>query len=176
MTFNEWINKIIDSGYLCMEYTDKVHEAESKRAIIDIVLDNNGSKFLCEMDEHGMPLPYATLLGEFGDYLNGKYNVEFDETSSGGSKYTSSLWCCYDEPICRLETTLCTMLGCKTTVIIPENTVVRIIADKNCELTINIPETSKCKVDYSAGGKINAVGCVENIRVRKRKPYKKDRN
>ena len=166
MTFKDWINKVIDSGNLCSEYTDKVHEAKSKKALMDIVLDANGSKFLCEMDENGMALPYETIKKEFGNYINGRYVAEY--TTKNGGHYNSSIYCCYEESECLVDTTVATMLGCKTTIMMNDNDYVKIIADKNCELTIKCQESTRCSVEYSEGAKISVVGCEKNVRVRKR--------
>lgn len=166
MTFKDWIDKVIDSGNLCEEYTDKVHEAKSKKALMDIVLDANGSKFLVEMDEHGISLPYDTIKREFGAYINGRYVSEY--TTKNGGHYNSSIYCCYEESECLVDTTVATMLGCKTTIVMNDNDYVKIIADKNCELTIKCQDSTRCSVEYSEGAKISIVGCEKNVRVRKR--------
>lgn len=166
MTFIEWIDKVISSGHLCEEYTDKVQEAHSKKALMDIVLDANGSKFLCEMDEHGITLPYDTIKREFGAYINGRYVAEY--SSKKGVKYNSSIYCQYDDEECLVSTTLVTMLGCKTTVVLNDNDYVKIIADRNCHLTIKCQDSTRCSVEYSDGAKISIVGCSNNVRIKKR--------
>ena len=114
MTFSEWINKVMASGHLCEEYTNKVHEARSKKALMDIVLDANGSSYLCEMDSQGITLPYEPILKEFGAYINARYVAEYE--GKNGGHYNSCIYCCYDEDVCFVETTCVTMLGCKTNV------------------------------------------------------------
>lgn len=166
MTFQEWIDKVISNGKLCEEYTGKVYDAKSKKALMDIVLDANGSKFLCEMDEHGMTLPYDTIKREFGAYINGRYIAEY--TTKRGGRYNSSVYCCYNDDECLVETTIVTMLGCKTTIVMNDNDYVRIIADKNCDLIVKCQESTRCSVEYSEGAKVSIVGCEKNVRVRKR--------
>ena len=166
MTFKEWIDKVISSGNLCDEYTNKVYDAKSKKALMDLCLDPNGVKFICEMDEHGITLPYETIKKEFGAFLNARYVAEY--TSKNGVSYTSSIYCCYEEDECIVGTTLVTMLGCKTTIVMNDNDYVKIIADKNCDLTIKCQESTRCSVEYSDGANISVVGCEKNVRVRKR--------
>lgn len=166
MTFSEWIDKVISNGKLCEEYTAKVGDARSKKALMDIVLDANGCKFLCEMDENGIALPYETIKREFGAYINGRYVAEY--TAKNGGHYNSSIYCCYEEGECLVETTVATMLGCKTTIVMNDNDYVKIIADKNCDLTIKCQESTRCSVEYSDGAKISIIGCEKNVRVRKR--------
>lgn len=166
MTFSEWIDKVISNGKLCEEYTAKVDDARSKKALMDIVLDANGCKFLCEMDENGISLPYETIKREFGAYINGRYVAEY--TSKNGIRYNSSIYCCYDGVECLIGTTVATMLGCKTTIVMNDNDYVKIIADRNCDLVIKCQDSTRCSVEYSDGAKISIIGCEKNVRVRKR--------
>lgn len=166
MKFSEWINKVMESGHLCAEYTDKVHEARSKRALMDVCLDSNGSKFLQEMDAKGLMLPYETIMKEFGAYINARYVAEYE--GKNGGHYNSCIYCCYDEDECLVETTCVTMLGCKTNVRLKENSYVFIYADKNCDLTIHVPNSSHCKVEYWGEAKISIVGCDNNVKLKHR--------
>ena len=163
MDFKTWINKVIESGNLCGEYKDKVDDAKSKKQILDIVLDANGSSFLQEMQAKGMPLPYETINNEFRSYINGRYKAEFKNDKGNG--YSSSLYCCYAEDELLIDTTLTTMLGCNTDVYIRNNDFVKIYADKNCELHISCPESSRCIVEYWDGARIFVHrGVVEMIK------------
>ncbi len=166
MTFKEWINKVISSGHLCEEYTDKVNVARSKKALMDIVLDANGLIFLQEMDKEGIALPYDTILKEFGSYINARYIAEYE--GKNGGRYNSCIYCCYDEDECLVETTGVTMLGCHTNVRLKDNAYVFIYADKNCNLTIHVQDSSRCKVEYWGDAKINIVGCEKNVKLKHR--------
>lgn len=153
MTFNEWIQEIIGSGLLCGEYTSKVDDAKSKKRLMDIVLDANGVSWLCEMDAKGMPLPYETILREFKGYINARYIAEYKNEKGNG--YSSALYCCFsDSSDINIETTLTTVLGCKADVWVGANDFVKIYADKNCQLMIHCPETSRCIVEYWKGAKV----------------------
>lgn len=154
MRFQEWINEIISSGLLCGAYTAKVDEAKSKARLMDLCLDANGASWLCEMDAKGMPLPYDTILNEFKPYLNGRYVGKF-YNKSGKLGYTSSIYCCFsDYDSIDIQTTLTTFLGCKSEIWVSGNDFVRIYADKNCELVVYCPPTSRCIVEYWNGAKI----------------------
>lgn len=164
MTFSEWINKVIDSGNLCAEYTVKVKSAKSKRALMDICLDSNGSKFLQEMDSKGFMLPYETIMKEFGSFINGRYVAEYEGRNR--AKYTSVLYCCYDESLCEVETTIITLLGCNTTLKLKENSYTFVYADKNCNLVIDCPQSARCKVERWGGATIDVIGCESNVDIK----------
>lgn len=163
MDFNTWINKVIESGNLCVEYKEKVDDAKSKLQLMNLCLDSNGSSYLCEMQEKGYPLPYEVINKEFRSYINGRYNAEFKNDKENG--YTSSIYCCYAEDELLIDTTLTTMLGCNTDVYIRQNDFVKIYADKNCELHISCPDSSRCIVEYWDGARIFVHrGVVEMIK------------
>lgn len=163
MRFKEWINEIIKSGLLCSSYTDKVEEAKSKTRLLDIVLDANGSSWLPEMDSKGMPLPYETILREFKPYINGKYVGRYYK-HGGKIVYTSSIYCCFsDSSNINIETTLTTILGCKSNIMVKENDFVKLYVDKNCEITINCPLSSRCIVEYWKGAKIEVNGNYDRV-------------
>ena len=155
MCFEEWINKVIQSGNLCSGYSNKVSSSKSKLQIVRIVLDANGVSYLPEMDEKGFPLPYDTILREFKNYINGNYIAQFSNDKGHG--YSSSIYCCYSEGNeIHVNSTLSTYLGCSNvTLKINENDFVHLYIDKNCDLSIDCPESSKCLVDYWEGAKIN---------------------
>lgn len=161
-----WLDEIYSLGLLCQEYNDKVNSSKSKVDLVRVCLDANGCKFLMEMDEKGHGLPYDFICKNFGPYLNGRYIAEY--TTKRGGRYNSSVYCCYNDDECLVETTIVTMLGCKTTIVMNDNDYVRIIADKNCDLIVKCQESTRCLVEYSDGAKVSIVGCEKNVRVRKR--------
>lgn len=152
MDFNTWINTVIKTGNLCEDYKVKVDDAKSKLQLMQVVLDANGSSFLQEMQAKGMPLSYETINKDFRSYINGRYKAEFKNEKGNG--YTSSIYCCYAEDELLIDTTLTTMLGCNTDVYIRPNDFVKIYADKNCELHISCPVSSRCIVDYWDGAHV----------------------
>lgn len=163
MDFNTWINKVIESGNLCVEYKEKVDNAKSKLELVRCVLDANGSSFLQEMQAVGFQLPYDVICNIFRSYINGRYKAEFKNEKGNG--YTSSIYCCYAEDELLIDTTLTTMLGCNTDVYIRPNDFVKIYADKNCELHISCPDSSRCIVEYWDGARIFVHrGVVEMIK------------
>jgi hypothetical protein len=162
MKSQDWLHSVINTGNMCGNYTNKVNNAMSKKQMIDICLDSNGIEFLQKMQAKGMPLPYETLNKEFGSYINGKYIAEYKNDKGKG--YTSSMFCCYtdSDTIC-IETTLCAFLGCKSKVVINENDFVHIYADKNCDLIVFCPKSSKCIIDYWKGAKIEIADNYSNV-------------
>lgn len=155
MTFEEWINKVIQTGNLCSGYTDKVSSANSKLQLMRIVLDANGVSYLPEMDERGFPLPYDTILKEFKNYINGNYTAMFSNEKGRG--YSSSIYCCYsDGNEINVNSTLSTYLGCSNvTLRIEENDFVHLFIDKNCNLSVECPESSRCIIDKWKGAKVD---------------------
>lgn len=154
--FKNWISLLKENGLLCDVYCEKVDNANSKLALVRCCLDANGINFLQEMQAKGMGLAYETILTEFKSYINGRYIAEFKNEKSNG--YTSSIFCCYFESdTIEVTTTLISLLGCKSKVKIANNDFVRIYADKNCELDIICPSSSRCIVEYWHGAKISVI-------------------
>jgi len=67
-----------------------------------------------------------------------------------------------------ITTTLTSFLGCKLDVYINPYDYVFLFCDKNCELTIHCPSTSKCKVEYFAGAKIHVEGNSDSVKIKER--------
>lgn len=168
MTFEEWINNLIRTGNLCSGYSEKVSSSKSKLQMMRIVLDANGISYLPEMDAKGLPLPYDTILREFKNYINGNYIAQFSNDKGHG--YSSSIYCCYSEGNeIHVNSTLSTYLGCSNvTLKINENDFVHLYIDKNCDLSIDCPESSKCLVDYWEGANIDTSKSKGNIILTKR--------
>lgn len=161
--FKKWLALLKENGLLCDEYCDKVDNAKSKLELVRCVLDANGSSFLQEMQAVGFQLPYDVICNIFRSYINGRYKAEFKNEKGNG--YTSSIYCCYAEDELLIDTTLTTMLGCNTDVYIRPNDFVKIYADKNCELHISCPDSSRCIVEYWNGARIFVHrGVVEMIK------------
>ncbi len=156
MVFEDWINDIIGKGILCEGYTDKLTQSHSKLQVMRIVLDANGISWLPEMDSKGYPLPYDTILREFKNYINGNYVAEF--YNERGNGYTSALYCCFsDSNEIDVNTTLAVFLGCSNvTLSIAENHIAHIYLDKNCDVNVVCPETSKVIIDYWDGAKFTS--------------------
>lgn len=162
MTFNEWIEIVTKKGYLCDEYKNKVDQAMSKKQIMDIALDANGSEYLPKLRNVNLSLPYEIICNEFRSYINGKYIAEYK--NGRGNGYTSSIYCCYnDNNALLVETTVITLLGCKCLIRVKENDYVKINADCNCELVIDCPTTSRCVVEYWGNAKIVVLGNYDNV-------------
>lgn len=143
--FEEWIKAIVECDDLCATYYDKVKKSVSNKQLMDIVTDSNGMKFLPEMEAKGIPLPYEVITKRFGSFINGRYIAE--HKTDKGRGYTSSIYCCFQGNI-NAETTLLTLLGCDCSVLVKDNHIIQIYCDKNTELEICCPSTSKAIVHY----------------------------
>lgn len=162
MEFNEWLNTCIKTGNLCNEYKDKALSARSKMDLIRLCFDANGIYYLQEMQSKGLGLPYEVICSKFKSYIDGRYIAEY--LNKKGNSYTSSLYCCFsDSDYIDIQTTITSILGCKSSIRVRENDFVRIYVDKNCELEINCPQSSRCIVEYWKGAKIVVNGNHEKV-------------
>lgn len=144
MTFKDWIEDIISKGLLCDDYTNRVNSAISKKQIADIGLDANGISYLAQMAYKGYPLPYSTILKEFKNFINGNYVYE-SIPNDRGYTYKTELYVEYNNNI-DVRTTCVALLGCKTKVKLKERTVVELYLDSNCEIELDCPLSSRCRV------------------------------
>lgn len=158
MDYREWFDNIITQGQLCAEYTDKYHNAQSKKQLVDLALGGRGITYLCEMREKGYGAPYDMLIKQFGPYLNSKYIF----TSGGEHPYTSCIYVSHNRDI-DVNTTAVVLLGCKATVRIHDYTCVHLFVDGGCELKIECARTSKCYVDYWGDAKFTYDESKKNI-------------
>lgn len=157
MNFKEWLSSILDTSKICDEYNDKVKNAQSKKQMMDIVLDSNGLPYMCQMSHIGQGLPYDVITKEFAPFINGAYIGYFNGQS--GCQYSGSIYCgLKDGSSVVVETTATCFLGCKCDVFIQDYDFVQIYADDNCELTIHCSERGKCYVDYWGDAKIFVEG------------------
>lgn len=159
--FKNWIFLLKENGLLCDVYCEKVDNANSKLELVRCCLDANGANFLQEMQAAGFPLPYEVICSVFRSYINGRYIAEFK--NERGSFYNSSIFCCFDDSDIEINTTLTTLLGCSTEIYIKDNDFCKIYADKNCNLIIHCPITSRCIVEYWHGAKISVIDNSDKV-------------
>lgn len=160
-SFEQWIEEIVSTDNLCSDYYEKVKQSLSNKQLVDIVTDANGMSYLCEMDSKGISLPYEIITKRFSSFINGKYTAKHE--TDNGRYYTSSIYCCFQGDV-NAETTLLTLLGCKTTVVVRTNHIIKVYADKNTELNICCPATSKAIV-YYWGEEPEYSGNVELVKI-----------
>lgn len=140
----KWVSDLYKSDNICLQYYDKIKKAKTKKRIVDIAIDSNGCSFLCDMESKNMLIPYSHITSIFSSFINGNY------TSFHGDKercYTSAIYCKYDGNI-NAETTILTLLCCDCSVLVSNNNVIEVYADKNTDLYICCPNTSLAIVHY----------------------------
>lgn len=155
MKFNEWFNNIADSGLACDTYLNKALGAKSKLHLMDVALDVNGVAFLCDMMSQDKGLSYEIIKVEFKNYINGNYKAEI--TKDNGKGYSSCVYCEYNEEI-EVDTTSTALFGCKCRVIVRPYDFAYLYLDKNCDIDICCPESSRVKVHYWQGAFITIDG------------------
>lgn len=159
--FEEWIKKITLADELCASYYDKVKKSVSNKQLVDIVTDANGVSYLPSMEQKGMPLPYEVITSRFGSFINGRYTAEHN--SKNGHPYSSQIYCCYHGKI-DMSVTLLTLLGCTCSVYVAENHICQIYLDKNCDVNIACPSSSKAIVHYWGDKEPEYSGNVEFVK------------
>lgn len=148
MTTNDWLKQIQEAGLLCDEYTDKVELAMNKTQLIDLAFDANGISYIPEMQAKGYPIPYDTIIKEFGSYINGRYVRD-------KNGYTSALYCKYAKPVI-LEETLTCFLGCKgINITVPDYYICEIFLDAECDVKLYLGTDSFVRVNMWKGAKLN---------------------
>lgn len=162
LTIGSWLNKLYDSGELCAEYKRMADDSADKRQLVDIAMDANGMKYLCEMRSKGFELPYDFITKNFAPYINGRYTAT-TRSKNGKGSYTSAIYCKCEHPVL-VETTITTFLGCECDAYIKPNTIAIIYADSNCKITLHCPKTSRAYLDYWGNADIEA---DNNVKVRK---------
>lgn len=160
--FSDWLNNIIDKGFLCNEYSNKVSSALSKKQLVDIGLDANGIHYLCEMRQNGYPLDYNVLLNEFKHFINGKY-IFTSKPNAAGVSYTCELYCRYNNRELNVRTTCVSLLDCATTICIKPYDCVSVHLDENCDVKIKCHDTSSCRVYLYGAAKVDI---IEGINVK----------
>ena len=151
MKLQEWINLVLDEGFVCERYKEALMQNLSKAKLLDIVLDPNGYAFIMDMGNKGYPLPYETIMTDLRSYINGKYIAKKKDKS-----YTTSAYCCCSDSA-YITTTLTLFFGCMMDVYIPQNTIASLYCDTNTHLRIHCPSSSSCVVE------IWGYGDIENV-------------
>lgn len=126
---------------LCDEYKAEWNEAKDKKNLVDMALDANGVEFMAKSVAEGWGLSKDYILGNFGDYVNEGYVRD-----KGG--YTSKLYVDYGGDIFQ-PATLNLLIGCNTSVLVPEYSVCKIYVCGMSNVRINC--AGKCYV-YVYGG------------------------
>lgn len=126
---------------LCDRYRAAWDGAEGKRDLVDLALDTNGVEFMARSVAEGWGLSKDYILGNFGDYVNEKYVRD-----KGG--YTSKMYVDYGGDIFQ-PATLNLLVGCNTSVLVPEGSVCKIYVCGRTYIRVNC--AGKCYV-YVYGG------------------------
>lgn len=150
--FKKWVALLKENDLLCDKYCEKVDNARSKLELIRCCLDANGANFLQEMQAAGFALPYEVVCNVFRSYINGRYVAEFRNEKGNG--YTSKMYCKHQEPIL-VDTTLCSILGCKCDVVIKKNNFAQLYVDSESEIRIILEEGAQVLVDIWKGAQVS---------------------
>ena len=159
----DWIEILNKNGLLCGNYNDKTLSAHSKKQLMDIVLDANGSSYLQEMSAKGYGLPYEFICNSFASYINGRYVAEYKNEKGNG--YTSMLYCCFSGEKINVDTTLCSVLGYTGRIVVTKNNFAKIYLDKNCNVQIQLQDGARCIVEYWQGAKVEVLNMHDKVQL-----------
>lgn len=126
---------------LCDEYKAAWNSVKDKKGLVDLALDANGVEFVAKSVAEGWGLPIGYMAENFGDYANENYVRD-----KGG--YTSKLYVGYGGDIFQ-PATLNLLVGCDTSVLVPECSVCKIYVCGRSNVRIRC--VGKCYV-YVHGG------------------------
>ena len=126
---------------LCDEYKAAWNSVKSRKDLVDLALDANGVEFMAKSVAEGWGLSKEYILDNFGDYVNEGYVRD-----KGG--YTSKLYVDYGGDIFA-PATLNLLVGCNTSVLVPEGSVCKIYVCGKTYVRVNC--MGKCYV-YVYGG------------------------
>ena len=134
-----------DERGICGEYSEKWADCVSKKQLMDLALDVNGTIYLCNAIANGWGLSPEFIEDKFAPFINGKY----DNDKNG---YTAQLYCGYNGEITK-QTTLLTLINCDARVCIPRNHI--------CEINA----VCNTKIRLYGGGKVKLVAYGEEKEV-----------
>lgn len=154
MTIEQWLDNIYATNNMCADYQGLVKKAKSIKQIFELILTSDGLSYLCEVQERGIDLPYSLITDGFKNYINGK--LVYEHTIDGEPAFTTTLYCCYNNPICVNTTGVC-LLNCNSTIEISPFNVAKIYIDRNCDIKVVCPSTSKCIIVRYGDAKINVL-------------------
>lgn len=157
--FNDYIKKRINEGYLCNICADIANNAKSKKEFMDMVLCSGGISWLQEMQIKDRGLSYDIMRNHFKDYINGKYIAYFPNCNNS-KIYTGALYMDITDKL-DITTNYVTLFNCQCEINIPENIIVTMCIDKNCDVMINCPENSRCKIECYG----NAISSSNNVKI-----------
>lgn len=159
----DWFALLNEKGLLCENYNSKAMSAHSKKQLMDIVLDANGSSYLQEMSAKGYGLPYEFICSSFASYINGRYVAEYRNEKGNG--YTSCMYCCFGGEKINVDTTLCSVLGYTGRIVIAKNNFAKIYLDKNCDVQIELQDGARCIVEYWKCAKVEVLNMHDKVQL-----------
>jgi hypothetical protein len=159
----DWFALLNEKGLLCENYNSKAMSAHSKKQLMDIVLDANGSSYLQEISAKGYGLPYEFICSSFVSYINGRYVAEYKNEKGNG--YNSMLFCCFSGEKINVNTTLCSVLGYTGRIVVTKNNFAKIYLDKNCDVQIELQDGARCIVEYWKGAKVEVLNMHDKVQL-----------
>lgn len=158
----EWLNGLIENHLVCEQYIKKIISAKSKKQLFSICADSNGISFLPMMRAKGVGIDYAIIENEFSKYINGKFKPEYGKEY----KYLSAIYIGVTEQI-TIDTTIASLNNCKCVLRVIPNFISSIAVDKNCELDVFCPDSSRLVIEIWGNPKINIIEGEDRIKIKK---------
>lgn len=152
----ERFRKDADSHEACSLYSSRWDSCVSNRELFALACEVQAAEYLAKALSEGWGVSAEYIASRFKDYVNGRYVANLKTVVGHG--YTSAIYSAYKGDV-DTDLSMCTFLGCDARVRIAENSVCRIITDKDSCLEIYIPASSSAVVaTYSDAVMIDGTG------------------
>lgn len=129
--------KNAQSKGICEKYLSLWDNCVSKREMFDLACRIEPSYYLVKSISEGWGVSPEYIKEHFSHFINGRYVAELKNEKGG--EYTSQLWCCEKQGSAILfNTSLYTILDCNIDIFIKDNSVCRVIADKDSVIRLHL--------------------------------------
>lgn len=124
---------------VCSMYGRRWDACVSKRQLFDLACEVQASEYLAKAVSEGWGVSAEYIADKFAGYVNGRYVAELKTMVGNG--YTSAIYAYYNGDV-DMDLSMCTFLGCDVRVRVAENSVCRIITDKDTRIEVYVPASS----------------------------------
>lgn len=151
-----------DEHGICEEYSERWAECVSKKQLIDLALDVNGTIYLCNALAKGWGLSPEFIEDKFAPFINGRYTCD-------NGKYSAQMFCNYGGTV-NVTTTLLTLINSEVKVYVSRSQICEIHA-VGCK---NITLYGEGKAVLVIYGGANTTNVSADDKIQLKVTYKRD--
>lgn len=161
MTIKDWIETMMRSGSVCVDYVRKIRAAETPFEVFRVLCDANGGRWLFEMhNKNPRAVPVCEFMKEYASYINGGSVMAYTQG------YTSKFCCRCDGDIEILaDTTLLYMLECRASVTVPRNAYPSVIVSRGSRCGLLLRDGARANVELYGDAEVEITGDASRVRV-----------